>query len=179
MLLYIGIMPKSKENKKEIVNWYVKKLDEEEYQKEKSKAEKMFDEIITHPVIKKASKDHFMAGQYRIAVLDAMIQLEEMIKQKAKFPKDNQDRELSGYNLMFKVFDPNNPILRWSKLERQSEKDELAGYRYIMAGAVLGIRDPKAHTIFKQRPLRALQLLTLVTLLADLIEISEYVERKK
>jgi len=33
--------------------------------------------------------------------------------------------------------------------------------------------------IFEQRPLRALQLLTLASLLADLVEISEYVEQNK
>jgi hypothetical protein len=44
---------------------------------------------------------------------------------------------------------------------------------------VQGIRDPKAHMIFEQRPLHAMQLLTLASLLADLVEVSEYVEQKK
>jgi len=108
-----------------------------------------------------------------------MIQLEELVKIKAKLPKDDRGKELIGCSLMYTVFNPDKPILRWSKLERQSEKDELSGYSHIFAGAVLGIRDPKAHMIFEQRPLRALQLLTLASLLADLVEISEYVEQNK
>jgi len=42
-----------------------------------------------------------------------------------------------------------------------------------------GIRDPKAHAIFQIRPMRALKLLTLATLLAELVDASEYVEQEK
>jgi uncharacterized protein (TIGR02391 family) len=168
-----------KDERKALMKWFSGKLENEKYAEEKRKAETMFGEIITHPSIKEVSKNHFKNGEYRSAVLDAMIQLEEMIKTKAKLPKDNHGKELFGCSLMYAVFNPNKPILRWSKLERQSEKDELDGYSHIFAGAILGIRDPKAHMIFEQRPLRALQLLTLATLLADLVEVSEYVEQNK
>ena len=70
-------------------------LESEEYGEEKSKAEAMFDEIITNPSIKKVSKRLFMNGDYRNAVLDAMIQLDEMVKTRARVPKDDQDKEFS------------------------------------------------------------------------------------
>lgn len=169
-------MSNSKENK-EIVDWYLNELEREDLLKEKTRAEELFDEIITHPLIKQVSKDHFKNEKYRNAVLDALIRLEEMIKEKAKFPKDNKGKELSGVSLMFKVFDPDKPILNWSKNERQIDKDELSGYRYIMAGTMQGIRNPKAHAIFEQRPMRALKLLTLASLLAEIVDASKYVER--
>jgi uncharacterized protein (TIGR02391 family) len=168
-----------KDESKVLAKWFSEKLENERYAEERRKAEAMFDDIITHSSIKEVSKNHFKNGRYRSAILDAMIQLEEIVKTKAKLPKDNNRKELSGCSLMYTVFNPDKPILRWSKLERQSEKDELEGYSHIFAGAVLGIRNPKAHTIFEQRPLRALQLLTLATLLADLVEVSEYVEQNK
>jgi len=167
----------SEDKKRVLIQWYDDEIKKEQHLKEKRKAEKLFDEIITHSRIKKSSEDHFRNEKYRSAVLDAMIELEEMIKEKAKFPKNNQDKELSGYKLMFKVFDSNNPILRWSSLKRQTQIDELDGYKYIMAGAVLGIRNPKAHLRFEQKPLRAIQLLHLATLLAELVDDSEYVEQ--
>jgi uncharacterized protein (TIGR02391 family) len=171
-------MRNSKKNNNEgVLKWYMEERKKEEFLKEKSKAEKLFDDIITHPIIKKVSKDHFKNGKYRNAVLDGIIQLEEMIKEKAKIPKDDRGNELSGVSLMFKVFDPNNPILSWCKNERQIERDELSGYRYIMAGAILGIRDPKAHAIFELKPMRALKLLTLATLLAELVDASKYVKQ--
>jgi uncharacterized protein (TIGR02391 family) len=170
--------PKREKNNA-LMKWYFGTLEEEKRAEEKKKAEAMFDQILTHSVIKQVSKNHFMNGEYRSAVLDAMIQLEEMIKIKAKLPKDDRGNELFGCSLMYTVFNSNIPILKWSKLERQNEKDELSGYSHIFAGAVQGIRDPKAHMIFEQRPLRALQLLTLASLLADLVEVSEYVDYNK
>ena len=52
---------------------------------EKIKAEKLFDEIITNQKIKKVSSSQFRNGQYRSAILDGMIQLEQMIKEKITF----------------------------------------------------------------------------------------------
>ena len=170
-------MSNSKENK--ITEWYLNKLDKDKYLKEKSKVEKLFDELVTHPLIREVSRDHFRNEQYRNAVLDALIRLEEMIKEKAKFPKDNKGKELSGCPLIFKVFDFHKPILNWCSGDRQIEKDELSGYCYIMAGTFLGIRDPKAHAIFKSRPMRALQLLILATLLAEIVDASKYVEQSE
>jgi len=170
--------PKKEENKA-LLKWFLGTLEEEKRTEERKKAEAMFDQIITHSAIKQVSRNHFMNGEYRSAVLDAMIQLEEMIKIKAKLPKDDKGNELFGCSLMYTVFNPNRPLLRWSKLERQNEKNELSGYSHIFAGAVQGIRDPKAHMIFEQRPLRALQLLTLASLLADLVEVSEFVDYTK
>jgi uncharacterized protein (TIGR02391 family) len=153
------------------------KIEKESILNEKNTAERMFDAIITHPLIKQASENHFKNEAYRPAVLDAMIRLEEMIKEKAKFPKDNRGKELSGVPLMHKVFDPDKPILNWCKAKRQIERDELEGYKHVFAGAMQGIRDPKAHAIFEISSMRAVKLLTLATLLAELVDASEYMKQ--
>jgi len=171
-------MSDSKESKnKKITKWYLEQREKEDLREERSKAEELFDKIVTHQLIKQVSQNHFKNEAYRPAVLDAMIRLEVMIKEKAKFPVDNKGKELSGVSLMHKVFNPDNPILTWCKDKHQIERDELEGYKYIFAGAMLGIRDPKAHAIFEIRPMRALKLLTLATLLAELIDASKYTEK--
>lgn len=166
----------SDKNSKDVVGWLLKNQEQEMHAIEKKKAEELFDKIITHSQIRKASRDLFFSGKHRNAVLDAMIKIEEMVKEKAKHPKDNRGQELSGRALMFKVFNPDDPLLKWSELQHQPGKDELAGYCQIFAGAMLGIRNPKAHLIFKSRPKRALQLLHFATLLAEIIDASKYVK---
>jgi uncharacterized protein (TIGR02391 family) len=146
---------------------------------EKDTAERLFDNLITHQKIRQASQNHFKNEEYRPAVLDAMISLEVMIKEKAKFPADNKGKELSGVPLMHKVFDSDNPILSWCEDKHQIDRDELEGYKHIFAGAMQGIRDPKAHAIFQISPMRALKLLTLATLLAELVDASKYVEQNQ
>lgn len=153
-----------------------KKIEQTKSLSEQEAAKRIFDSIITHPLIKEASESHFKNGTFRPAVLDAMIRLEEMIKEKAKFPKGNRGKELSGVALMHRVFDPDKPILNWCKGDRQIERDELEGYKHIFAGAMQGIRDPKAHAIFEISPMRAVKLLTLATLLAELVDASEYMK---
>lgn len=166
----------SSKNEKDIIRWFLDEQEQETYAKEKEKAEELFDKIITHSQIRKASRELFLNGEHRNAVLDAMIKIEEMVKEKAKYPKDKGGKELSGQKLMFKVFSRDDPILKWSDLQQQTDKDEHAGYCQIFAGAMLGIRNPKAHAIFKSRPMRALQLLHLATLLAEIIDTSKYVK---
>jgi uncharacterized protein (TIGR02391 family) len=158
---------------KEIVDSFLKNLDQEIYDKEKKKAEELYDKIITHSQIREASRDLFLGENYRNAVLDAMIKIEEMVKKKAKYPKDHNGKELSGRALMFRVFNSANPLLKWSRLQNQAEKDELEGYCQIFAGAMLGVRNPKAHTIFRAKPMRALQLLHFATLLAEIVDASK------
>jgi uncharacterized protein (TIGR02391 family) len=78
-----------------------------------------------------------------------------MIKEKTNRPKDKNDKELSGINLMRHVFNPKNPLLRWNTLKTDVEKNEYEGYGHIFAGSVQGIRNPKAHSLFEQTPRRA------------------------
>ncbi len=167
----------SDKKREQLVKWFTEKLEKDEFDREKKKAEQLFDKIITHQQIREVSKDLFLGGKHRNAVLDAMIKIEEMVKEKAKRPKDNKGRELSGKTLMFRVFDLKEPILKWSDLQQQGEQDEHSGYCQIFAGAMLGIRNPKAHGTFRSRPMRALQLLHLATLLAERIDESKYVEQ--
>lgn len=174
------MLPDPKAKKDEATRkWFLESMEKESLSKEKSVASRIFDDIITNQEIKKVSRDLFMDGYYRNAVLDAMVQLECMVKKQAKFPKDGQNKEMSGSSLMREVFNPNHPIIKWSNLEDQPEKDEFEGYSHIFAGAMQGIRNPKAHMIFGQRPLRALQLLTLASLLADLVQASKFVGEDK
>ena len=131
--------------------------------------------IITHKRIFEASEIHFMNQQYRSAVLDTFIELENMIKEKTNYPKDNRGRELMGVSLMREVFNLNKPLLKWNSLRTQTQIDEYEGYSHIFAGVMQGIRNPKAHRRFKQTPMRALQLLVIANLLAEIVDQSVYI----
>ncbi len=134
----------------------------------------LYEHFIDHPRIRNASRSLWNNKHYRNAVLDAQIELENMVKEKAGYPKDNKGHELSGVHLMHRVFDVNNPLLKWSDLRTQVKKDELEGYKFLFVGSIMGIRNPKAHLVFKQRPWRSLQILVFTNLLAELVDRCEY-----
>jgi uncharacterized protein (TIGR02391 family) len=72
--------------------------------------------------------------------------VEEAFKFLANVVKGRAGQELrDGADLMLHVFNPDAPVLRLSRLRSTSERDEQTGYRFIFAGAMTGIRNPRAH----------------------------------
>lgn len=51
----------------------------------------------------------------------------------------------SGFKLMMAAFDSSAPKVQLNALTTTSEKDEQEGYRFIFAGGMKGIRNPRAH----------------------------------
>jgi len=148
--------------------------DVEESNWSRRNSEQAFYYIIKHPRIFDASEIHYMNKQYRSAVLDSFIELENIIKEKSNYPKDKNGKELIGVKLMREVFNLKKPLLKWNSLETQTEIDEYEGYSHIFAGSILGIRNPKAHRRFDQTASRALNLLALANLLAEIVDQSHY-----
>ncbi len=97
-----------------------------------------------HPEIEEVSKALFEDGHYAQAIFEAFKRVNNMVKEKA-------DRQEDGRTLMLKVFSPNAPILKFNELLNQSERDEQEGFMYLFAGAITGIRNPKAHENIKQK----------------------------
>ena len=46
---------------------------------------------------------------------------------------------------MFTVFNEKNPILKLNELHSTSDRNEQEGYKHLFAGAMTGIRNPRAH----------------------------------
>ena len=86
-----------------------------------------------HPLIVEASKKLFKDGHYQEAISAAYRSLIEAVKSKSGCDKD-------GADLMQAVFSEKNPILRVSE-----DSGEQKGYMFMFTGAVMGIRNPRAH----------------------------------
>jgi uncharacterized protein (TIGR02391 family) len=86
-------------------------------------------------VIKHAGK-LFADGHYRQAILDTYIALIDQVKSLSG------RYDLDGTPLMNTVFSPKTP-----KLSISSDADEQLGFMWLFAGAVMGVRNPKAHAV--------------------------------
>lgn len=51
-----------------------------------------------------------------------------------------------GLSLMMKVLSGSSPIVKLNPGMTRSEKDEQDGFKFLFAGAMLGIRNPRGHT---------------------------------
>jgi len=97
---------------------------------------------LIHPEIIVVAKKKFEDGHYADAVESSLKEIEVRVR---KVVKDETDEELTGTSLMRKAFNPQSPIIIIQDIDTQSGKNIQEGYSHIFAGAMQGIRNPKAH----------------------------------
>jgi uncharacterized protein (TIGR02391 family) len=122
-----------------------------------------FDERNIHPDLGKVSLKLFNDGHYSQATFEAFKYL------------DNQVKRLSGINengqkLMMAAFTETNPKIRLTPLSTQSEIDEQLGYRFIFAGSMSAIRNPRGHDIIADTIDRCLDHLSFASVLLRRLE---------
>jgi uncharacterized protein (TIGR02391 family) len=113
-----------------------------------------------HPSVQKVAGRLFSDRHYRQAILDTYILLVNKVKEKSG------QRDLDGVHLMQKVFSPKNPVIKVS-----DDPDEQQGFMWLFSGAVMAIRNPKAHRLIEQKdPHRALEWLSFASVLMRILD---------
>jgi uncharacterized protein (TIGR02391 family) len=120
-------------------------------------------DLDLHPLIGEAASKLYLDGHYANAIEDAVKALNNVVRLRS-------GKQLDGADLMKTVFSPKHPILRFSDLEDRSDQDEQEGFMMMFAGAVTGLRNPRAHKLIKDDPERALEFIAFVSLLAKLLD---------
>lgn len=95
-----------------------------------------------HPYIHSVSKDRFDNELYADSIEAAFKELNSRVK---RLVKKHKNVEYDGADLMRKCFSKQNPILKITNLDSESERNVQEGYMEMFAGAMIGIRNPKAH----------------------------------
>jgi uncharacterized protein (TIGR02391 family) len=123
-----------------------------------------FDLRNIHPRIEKVSKELFDDGHYAQATFEAFKLLDNEVQHVAKSGD-------SGTKLMMGVFGGVSPTIRLTRMTSASEKDEQEGYKFLFAGSMLAIRNPRGHTVGLADSLgECLDHLTLASLLLRRLE---------
>ena len=123
-----------------------------------------FDAVVTDVDLRAATRTLYRQGHFARAVEEAFKFLNNAVKGRAN------DANRDGQDLMLHVFDLQGPALRLSRLRSQSERDQQAGYRFIFAGVMTGIRNPRAHDhALVDEPNVALEMLVLANHLMRLV----------
>jgi uncharacterized protein (TIGR02391 family) len=120
-------------------------------------------DLDLHPVIAEAANKLYLDGHYANAIEDAVKALNNLVRMRS-------GEVLDGMALMQKVFSPNAPILKFNPMADQTDKDEQQGFMMMFAGAVTGLRNPRAHKLIKDDPEQALEFIAFVSLLAKLLD---------
>ena len=122
-----------------------------------------FDERNIHPEITTVSIKLFDDGHYSQATFEAFKYIDTRVK---KISKIND----SGYKLMMAAFNEANPKIKLTALATASELDEQMGYKFMFAGAMSAIRNPRGHEINVDPVGRCLDHLSLASVLLRRLE---------
>lgn len=123
------------------------------------RAKRTFSELNLHPELIKGVGKLFQDGHYANAVEDACKILEGFVKFRSmRF-------DLSGTDLMHTVFSVKSPVLAFNELQTETDKSEQQGMMYLYAGAMLALRNPRAHSLRADDPENALDLILFISLL--------------
>ena len=123
-----------------------------------------FGVLDIHPEIKRAVSELFRDGYYANAVEDACKVLDGLVKIRS----GNSD--LSGTKLMQHVFSPDKPALKFNNLASDTDKSEQQGMMFLYSGAMLALRNPRAHEIVEDDPEKALEYIAFLSLLAKSLD---------
>lgn len=120
-----------------------------------------------HPRIAEVANDLFTDGYPWEAVFAASKALVNFVKEKSG------RHDLDGAPLVRTVFSKNNPLLVFNELKDQTDTDEQEGMMHLFEGVVLGIRNPGGHSFPEGPEQRAVEYLSLISLLAYRVQESK------
>ncbi len=117
---------------------------------------------IIHNNIASVAKKRFEDGHYADAAESAFKEINKRVKE---IVKTKAGEELDGVSLMFRAFPSKNPVILLDELSSETGRNIQDGYMHIFAGAMMGIRNPKAHENVNISKERAIHFIVLASLL--------------
>jgi uncharacterized protein (TIGR02391 family) len=123
-----------------------------------------FEKLNLHPRIADVSRDLFLDGHHFEAVFAGAKALVNFVKERSGC------HALDGAPLVRTVFSKNNPVLAFNDLADQTNLDQQEGLMHLFEGAVLGIRNPGGHAFPEGTEQRAIEYISLLSLLAYLVQ---------
>ena len=125
-----------------------------------------------HPRIAEVASPLYIDRYFRQAILEAMLALEEVVKEKSGLTK-------AGDTLMGTAFSKKNPVLKLNRLADESDENEQEGFMWLMKGAVKCLRNPRAHKRIKDDPETALEWIAFISLLAKRVDTTTRSRRRR
>lgn len=129
-----------------------------------SRAKRAIGDLDLHPEIARACTKLFEDGHYAEAVENGCKVLDMLVKMRS------MKLDPSGTELMQLVFSPKAPVLKYNEQTNDSERSEQQGMMYLFAGAMLALRNPRAHGLVQDHPENAVEYLSFLSMLAKSLD---------
>lgn len=118
--------------------------------------------LYVHPSIASVARGRFREGTYADAAEASLKEVNAVVK---RIVIERTERERDGADLMQHAFSMDKPVIKLADLSTESGRSEQKGYMQIFAGAMTGIRNPKAHENIQINREKAMHFIYLASLL--------------
>lgn len=99
-----------------------------------------FSQRNVHESVSQVAIDLFNDGYYSQSTFEAFKFVDKEIQKVSKLTE-------SGFKLMMSALGGEAPSVCLTPMNTTSDKDEQKGYQFLFAGAILAIRNPRAHDV--------------------------------
>lgn len=128
---------------------------------------------LIHPQITKVSQKLFADGHYSNAACDAFIEINDRVKKIYKAHHPDAVEIPDGQTLMNKVFADKDPVLKVCDLSDETGRNMQLGTRFMLAGAMAALRNPKAHSNIELEKEDVMRRITFASMLMYKIDEAE------
>lgn len=97
-----------------------------------------FENHNIHEVLPSNVQVLFDDGHYSYATFEAFKYIDKEVSRLSS-------KSETGYKLMMTAFNEQNPLIKLNDLSSTSKIDEQLGYKFLFAGGISGIRNPRGH----------------------------------
>lgn len=104
---------------------------------------------LLHPDIQRVSEKLYRDGSYAEAACNAFIEINARVKKLYQVLCPDDTNMPDGQALMNKIFADKEPIIETADRSTQTGRDIHMGTRFLFAGAMAALRNPKAHENIK------------------------------
>jgi len=133
----------------------------------------LFDKMQFHPKVIEVSRKLYVDEHYAQAIQEAYKAVDNFVKNKTGL-------SIYGKDLMGKVFNVAESIIMLNELRTKSNRNEQEGFMYLFQGAMIGIRNPKAHdNVVMTDPYQTLEYLGFASLLIRRADEGKLVRTRK
>jgi len=128
-----------------------------------------YDRRIADSDLRAATRSRFVSKHYADAVEAGVKTLNECVRARTARTED-------GDQLMTIAFSSNGALLRINKGRSKSDESAQRGHMYLCQGVIGAWRNPRAHTLVADSPVRTLMMLELIN---DLVETTKAATRTR
>lgn len=100
---------------------------------------------LLHPDIQKVSEKLYRDGSYAEAACNAFIEINARVKKLYQMLCPDDTNPPDGQALMNKIFADKEPVIEIADRSTQTGRDIHMGTRFLFAGAMAALRNPKSH----------------------------------